>query len=77
MKNLLCHQENPFMNVLMNEYSDNPQRKEAAPVYNEEVLEEATKKSRNDDKLYKNLGDNLTFQNSQEIFIARQIQYSK
>ena len=62
--------KNPFMNVLMNEYSDNPQRKEAAPVYNEEVLDEATKKSRSDDKLYKNLGDNLTFQNSLRNFYS-------
>ena len=55
--------KNPFMNVLMNEYSDNPKRKPAAPVYNEEVLDDAIKKSRKDEKLYKNLGDNLTFQN--------------
>ena len=62
--------KNPFMNVLMNEYKDNPQRKEAAPVYNEEVLDEATKKSRSDEKLYKNLGDNLTFQNSLRNFYS-------
>ena len=36
--------KNPFMNVLMNEYKDNPQRKSAAPIYNEEVLDDATKK---------------------------------
>ena len=62
--------KNPFMNVLMNEYKDNPERKSAAPVYNEEVLDEATKKSRSDDKLYKNLGDNLTFQNSLRNFYS-------
>lgn len=62
--------KNPFMNVLMNEYKDNPQRKSAAPVYNDEVLEDATKKSRKDEKLYKNLGDNLTFQNSLRTFYS-------
>ena len=62
--------KNPFMNVLMNEYKDNPKRKSAAPVYNEEVLDDATKKSKNDEKLYKNLGDNLTFQNSLRNFYS-------
>ena len=62
--------KNPFMNVLMNEYKDNPKRKPAAPVYNEEVLDDATKKSKNDEKLNKNLGDNLTFQNSLRNFYS-------
>ena len=62
--------KNPFMNVLMNEYADNPKRKSAAPVYNEEVLDDATKKSRKDEKLYKKLGDNLTFQNSLRNFYS-------
>ena len=62
--------KNPFMNVLMNEYKDNPTRKSAALVYNEEVLDDATKKSRKDERLYKNLGDNLTFQNSLRNFYS-------
>ena len=62
--------KNPFMNVLINEYKDNPERKPAAPIYNEEVLDDATKKSRSDEKLYKNLGDNLTFQNSLRTFYS-------
>uniref|UniRef100_A0A6C0KB00 Minor capsid protein P9 transmembrane helices domain-containing protein n=1 Tax=viral metagenome TaxID=1070528 RepID=A0A6C0KB00_9ZZZZ len=62
--------KNPFMNVLINEYKDNPTRKSAAPVYNEEVLDDATKKSRKDERLYKNLGDNLTFQNSLRNFYS-------
>jgi hypothetical protein len=36
--------KNPFMNVLIGEYKENPKRKPAAPVYNEEVLDDATKK---------------------------------
>jgi len=62
--------KNPFMNVLMTEYKENPQRKPAAPVYNEEVLDDVTKKSRKDERLYKNLGDNLTFQNSLRNFYS-------
>ena len=62
--------KNPFMNVLMNEYKDNPKRKSAAPIYNEEVLDDATNKSKTDEKLYKNLGDNLTFQNSLRTFYS-------
>jgi len=62
--------KNPFMNVLINEYKDNPERKPAAPIYNEEVLDDATKKSRSDEKLYKNLGDNLTFHNSLRNFYS-------
>ena len=33
--------KNPVMNVLMNEYKDNPKRKPAAPSYNEEITEES------------------------------------
>ena len=62
--------KNPFMNVLMGEYKENPKRKPAAPVYNEEVLDDATKKSRKDERLYKNLGDTLTFQNSLRNFYS-------
>jgi hypothetical protein len=62
--------KNPFMNVLMGEYKENPKRKPAAPVYNKEVLDDATKKSRKDERLYKNLGDNLTFQNSLRNFYS-------
>ena len=62
--------KNPLMNVLMGEYKENPKRKPAAPVYNEEVLDDATKKSRKDERLYKNLGDNLTFQNSLRNFYS-------
>ena len=62
--------KNPFINVLIGEYKENPKRKPAAPIYNEEVLDDATKKSRKDERLYKNLGDNLTFQNSLRNFYS-------
>ena len=63
--------KNPVMNVLMNEYKENPTRKPAAPAYNDEVHEEINEKAKTQDKrLYKNLGDNLSFENSMRNFYA-------
>ena len=63
--------KNPVMNVLMNEYKENPQRKPAAPAYNQEVEEEIKDKAKSRDKrLFKNLGDNLSFENSMRNFYA-------
>ena len=63
--------KNPVMNVLMTEYSENPNRKPAAPSYNEVVEEEINEKAqRKDNKLFKNLGDNLSFENSMRNFYA-------
>ena len=65
-------QKNPVMNVLMNEYTDNPTRKPAAPVYNEDVHQEMNQKakSKTDKRLFKNLGDNISFENSMRNFYA-------
>jgi len=63
--------KNPVMNVLMNEYKESPNRKPAAPAYNDEVHEEINEKAKTQDKrLYKNLGDNLSFENSMRNFYA-------
>ena len=63
--------KNPVMNVLMNEYKYDPLRKQAAPAYSEPVLEKINQKAQTQDpKLYKNLGDNLTFENSMRNFYA-------
>ena len=63
--------KNPAMNILMNEYSENPTRKPAAPAYNDEVHEEINEKAQSRDKrLFKNLGDNLAFENSMRNFYA-------
>ncbi|MBF12528.1 MAG: hypothetical protein CMC63_10185 [Flavobacteriaceae bacterium] len=63
--------KNPVMNVLMNEYKENPTRKPAAPAYNDEVHEEINEMAKTRDKrLYKNLGDNLSFENSMRNFYA-------
>jgi len=65
-------QKNPVMNVLMNEYTDNPTRKPAAPVYNEDVHQQMNQKakSKTDKRLFKNLGDNISFENSMRNFYA-------
>tara|TARA_B110001450_G_C17599180_1_gene472204 strand:+ start:268 stop:909 length:642 start_codon:yes stop_codon:yes gene_type:complete len=65
-------QKNPVMNVLMNEYTDNPTRKPAAPIYNEDVHQEMNQKAKrkNDKRLFKNLGDNISFENSMRNFYA-------
>ena len=63
--------KNPAMNVLMNEYSENPHRKPAAPAYNDIVVEEINENVQKvDKKLFKNLGDNLSFQHSMRNFYA-------
>ena len=63
--------KNPVMNVLMNEYKENPHRKPAAPAYNDEVHKEINENATTQDKrLFKNLGDNLSFENSMRNFYA-------
>ena len=68
--------ENPMMNVLMNEYDDNPQRKAAAPSFNKEVDEDLNESvKRNlvedqgvDERLFQDLGDNFVFDQSMRNF---------
>ena len=58
------------MNVLIDEYSENPKRNPAAPAYVEKINEEINENAKSQDaRLFKNLGDNLAFQHSTEIFI--------
>ena len=61
--------KNPLMNVMMTDYKDNPQRKQAAPSYNTKIKEQINQKAKNDDRLFKDLGDNLSFKIIWEIFI--------
>jgi hypothetical protein len=63
--------KNPAMNILMNEFTENPNRKPAAPAYNDVVQEKmnSTAQSKNE-RLFKNLGDNLSFENSMRNFYA-------
>ncbi len=63
--------KNPVMNVLMNEYKENPHRKQAAPAYNDTVHKEINENAITQNKrLFKNLGDNLSFENSMRNFYA-------
>ena len=73
---------NPLMNVMLNEYKDNPQRPEAQKAYLEEVELDINNKAKAqikelnyqnkdiDKKIFKNLGDNLEFDNSMRNYYA-------
>jgi len=61
--------QNPLMNVLLPEIGCNSNRPPAAPAFNKRILNEINDKSKNDDnKLYKNLGDNLVHENAMRNF---------
>ena len=63
--------QNPLMNVLLPEINDAPNRKEAAPSYNSNIrkkINEVSKSNLEDEKLYKNLGDNLNHQHMMRNF---------
>jgi len=64
---------NPLMNVLPTDYTDNAKRKPAAPSYNENIEQEINEKVKAnlDPKLFRGLGDNLTFQHSMRTFNAQ------
>ena len=61
--------KNPLMNVMMDDYKYNTNKKPAAPSYNEKVLKEINENGKNPNaKLYKNLGDNLKYEHSMRNF---------
>ena len=60
---------NPAMNVLMDEYKYNVERPPAAPIYNEQIRKEVNENAKNENsKLYRNLGDNIIYENSMRNF---------
>ena len=62
---------NPLMNVLLPEISDNPTRNAAAPSFNPVVEEEINESAGNvgiDPRLFVDLGDKLSFENSMRQF---------
>jgi hypothetical protein len=72
---------NPAMNVLLTEINGNPDRKRAAPAFNSKVEEEINSKTKKfvesgfddphiDEKLFKDLGDSFTFDNSMRTWYA-------
>ena len=63
--------KNPLMNVLLPEIHEKPNRNEAAPSYNTNIRKEINEKSKSNlenEKLYKNLGDNLNHQHMMRNF---------
>ncbi len=75
-------QQNPLMNVLPNEIQDNPERNQAAPAYNKAVEKEINEKTKTfitnnyddktniDERLFKDLGDNVMFDNSMRAWYS-------
>lgn len=61
---------NPIMNVTQNEYSDDPMRERAAPSYTKQVTDEINQnvKANLDPRLFKNIGDEIDFENSMRSF---------
>lgn len=61
--------KNPAMNVLLDEYKYNVKRPPAAPIYNEQIKKEVNENAKNENKkLYRNLGDNILYENSMHNF---------
>jgi hypothetical protein len=63
--------ENPLMNVLLPEIKNNPGRKPAAPSNNEEIEIKINEKASNiglDKKLFRDLGDSISFDHSMRNF---------
>jgi hypothetical protein len=73
---------NPFGNVLVTDYLDNPQRKPAPPAFNEDVNKEIVNTAKQmvlnhnkgnkelTDKLFADLGDNFVFEQSMRPFYS-------
>ena len=73
---------NPFSNVLLTDYNFNPNKRPAEPAFNADVMDtinattikmvqELNPTIKNlEDKLYRGLGDKLTFEQSQQRFVS-------
>lgn len=76
------NEHNPFSNVLMTDYDYNPNKKPAAPSYNNDINDSILNKTKTlvsninstqpdiTDKLYKDLGDELYFEQSMRQFYS-------
>ena len=50
-------------------YKYNPKRPPAAPIYNDQIKKEVNENAKNENKkLYRNLGDNILYENSMHNF---------
>ena len=53
----------------MDEYKYNVERAPAAPIYNDQIKKEVNENAKNENKkLYRNLGDNIIYENSMRNF---------
>ena len=64
----LPKENNPLMNVLMTEYQDDPLRKPAAPSFNPLIEKEINENVPVDPRIFKDLGDSISFENSMRNF---------
>jgi hypothetical protein len=74
--------QNPFSNVLMTDYEYNPNKKPALPAFNPQINDRIIDKTKQmvrdinsdqpgiTDKLFKDLGDNLVFEQSMRQFVS-------
>jgi hypothetical protein len=74
--------KNPMSNVLVTDYTGNPNKKEAPPSYEPETIEQINKKTKEfikknnptnneiDKRLFKDLGDNYMFEDSMHRFYS-------
>ena len=74
------NKENPLGNVLPGDYSENPERKKAAPAYDKTVSDKINNVTKDmlteknlgnkkfKDKLFRDLGDNYMFEESMQQF---------
>jgi Family of unknown function (DUF5762) len=73
---------NPFSNVLLTDYNFNPNKRPAEPAFNENIIDNINKNTKKmvqelnptisnlESKLYKGLGDQLAFEQSQQRFVS-------
>jgi hypothetical protein len=64
-------ENNPFMNVLMNEYSENPTRKKACDISRSDIKRQSQKFF--DKKLYRSVSDIFNKESSDREFITNPI----
>lgn len=74
--------KNPMSNVLVTDYTGNPDKKQAPPAYEPETIEQINKKTKSfiksnnptnteiDKRLFKDLGDNYMFEDSMHRFYS-------
>ena len=70
---------NPLMNVLLTDIKDTPQRKDAAPSFNKDIKKKIDKHAKNngiDQKIYLDLGDNISYEKNMKHDISMQRFYT-